>query len=157
MMKKLLMVSSLIVALAAGAVFAARDAQARTGVYFNTYIGGPIYPGMIVYGDPGWLPYPYYAYPISMFGEVYRIGVWRRSVRTNIRNGFSRHVRRQPGYGGRISCAQARRILLARGYRKVRAHDCKGRVYGFSARRHGRSYKLRVSARTGGIMSLRRR
>ncbi len=156
MMKKLLMVSSLIVALAAGGVIAARGAQAGTGVYFNTYIGGPIYPGMIVYGDPGWLPYPYYAYPISMFDDIYRIGVWRRTVRTNIRNGFARRVH-HPRRNRRISCAQARRMLIARGYRSVRAHDCKGRVYGFSARRHGRSYKLRVSARTGGIMSLRRR
>ena len=153
MLKKMLMAAGLGLTLAAGAVFPGA-AQARSRVYINTYIGGPIYPGMIVHGDPGWLPYPYYAYPISMFDEVYRIGIWRRSVRANFRNGsFPRMGHR--GRRARIGCTQARRMLSARGYRKVRAHDCKGRVYGFSAWRHGRHYRLRVSARTGRIVSRR--
>ncbi len=156
MLKKMLMAAALGLALAAGAAFPGDGAQAGTRVHVNTFIGGPIYPGMIVYGDPGWLPYPYYAYPISMFDEVYRIGIWRRTVRTNFRNGSLRRIKR-PQRAAHVGCAQARRMLRARGYRKVRAHDCKGRIYGFTAWRNGQRYRLRVSARTGGIMSLRRR
>jgi len=155
MLKKMLMAAALGLTLAAGAIFPGA-AQARSRVYINSYLGGPIYPGMIIHGDPGWLPYPYYAYPISMFDEVYRIGIWRRSVRTNFRNGTVRRFH-QPRRAMRISCGRARRMLLARGYRRVRAYDCKGRIYGFTAWRHGQRYRLRVSARTGGLMSPGRR
>jgi hypothetical protein len=61
-----------------------------------------------------------------------------------------------PTYRHRISCDRARRILRSHGYRRIRAYDCKGRVYGFRAVYNGRRYKLRVSAYSGEILSRRR-
>ena len=154
MMRKLLAAAGMALTLAAGAVSATPDAQAKTRVYVNTWIGGPIYPGMIVYGEPGWLPYPYYAYPVSMFDDVWRIGVWRRSVRTNITNGFNHRVRRGR-VAVRVSCRRARARVRRAGFRRVRAHDCKGSVYGFTGWRGGRRHKVTVSARTGRILRIR--
>ena len=56
----------------------------------------------------------------------------------------------------RISCNHAIRLLRNRGYRRIKATDCRGKVYGFTARRNGKRYRLRVSARNGTILSRRR-
>ncbi len=61
-----------------------------------------------------------------------------------------------PRYRQRISCTQARLLVRNYGYRRVRAYDCRGKVYGFVAWRKNKRYKLRVSARTGSIISRRR-
>ncbi len=155
MMRKMLAMAGVALALAAGALSGAEDAGAKTRVYVNSWIGGPIRPGMLVYGDPGWLPWPYYAYPASMFDDnLYRIGIWRRSVRTNFRNGS---VRRAPGRrsGPRISCGQGRAIVRRAGFRRVRARDCRGSVFGYTGVRAGRLRRVTVSARTGRILRIR--
>lgn len=56
----------------------------------------------------------------------------------------------------RYSCAQARRLVRNAGYRRVRATDCRGRIYGFAASRDGRRYSLRSNARRGTIVSVKR-
>ncbi len=61
-----------------------------------------------------------------------------------------------PRYRQRISCTQARLLVRNYGYRRVRAYDCRGKVYGFIAWRKNKRYKVRVSARTGSITSRRR-
>ena len=59
-------------------------------------------------------------------------------------------------YRSRISCKRARNLVRRRGYHRLRAYDCRGKVYGFYARRGGKRYKVRVSAYTGRILSVRR-
>ncbi len=62
----------------------------------------------------------------------------------------------QPRRAARVSCASANRLLRRNGYRNVKATDCKGKSYGFTASKGGKSYKLTVSARTGSIISRKR-
>ena len=56
----------------------------------------------------------------------------------------------------RITCSYAKQLLRNRGYRRIKATDCRGTVYGFTAWRAGKRYRLRVSARNGAILSRRR-
>ena len=56
----------------------------------------------------------------------------------------------------RLSCKRVRRLLRRQGYRKPRAYDCKGRVYGFYAKYRGKRYKLRVNAYSAHVKSKRR-
>jgi hypothetical protein len=56
----------------------------------------------------------------------------------------------------RITCSHAKQLLRNRGYRRITAYDCRGKVYGFTAWRKGKRYRLRVSARTGAILARRR-
>lgn len=60
------------------------------------------------------------------------------------------------GRTARYSCSQARRLVREAGYRRVRATDCRGRIYGFAASRGGVRYALRVNARRGTIVSVTR-
>lgn len=66
------------------------------------------------------------------------------------------YVPRRRYYRSRISCKRARTLVRRRGYRRLKAYDCRGKVYGFYARRGGKRYKVRVSAYTGRILSSRR-
>ena len=60
-------------------------------------------------------------------------------------------------YGGRwISCADGRRRLERRGFRDVRARDCRGRIYSYTGRRDGSRWWIDVRARDGRIMRLER-
>lgn len=52
----------------------------------------------------------------------------------------------------RLSCRQASRIVYRHGYHRVRARDCRGRFYGFIARKHHRLYMVKVNARNGRIV-----
>lgn len=58
-----------------------------------------------------------------------------------------------PPVYGKLSCEAARQKLIQRGYRRVRAYDCVGNVYGFHARKNDRRYKIRVNAIHGYIIS----
>lgn len=61
-----------------------------------------------------------------------------------------------PPYRSRISCKRARRLVRRHGYHRVRAYDCRGKVYGFIGYYNGKRYKIRVSAYSGVILSRRR-
>ena len=61
-----------------------------------------------------------------------------------------------PPYRSRLSCKRVRRIVARHGYHRVRAYDCRGKVYGFTGYFNGKSYKIRVSAYSGLILSRRR-
>jgi hypothetical protein len=59
------------------------------------------------------------------------------------------------GYGSRggvISCGRAAGIVDRNGFSAVRAKDCRGEVYSFNARKHGKSYRVKVNAYTGRII-----
>ena len=62
----------------------------------------------------------------------------------------------EPRRRTRISCKRARKKLRRNGYRKMRAYDCRGKVYGFYAWRGKYRYKIRVSAYTNRILVARR-
>jgi hypothetical protein len=52
---------------------------------------------------------------------------------------------------GGISCRQAQRLVLSRGFKNVSPVECDGRVYTFSSMRHGNEALIYVNARTGAV------
>jgi hypothetical protein len=62
------------------------------------------------------------------------------------------------GYGlrvpYRIACAEGREIVRDRGFRRVRTIECRGRTYTYLGRRHGDSFRVVVSARSGRIIDV---
>jgi hypothetical protein len=62
----------------------------------------------------------------------------------------------EPYYSERLTCRQAIAELRDRGYRNVKAFDCRGKSYGFYATRGGKKYKIAVRSRDGHITSRRR-
>jgi hypothetical protein len=57
---------------------------------------------------------------------------------------------------GRLACRDAAFRIWERGYRSIRARDCRGTVYEYQARRFYRLYIFRVSAFDGRILSRHR-
>ena len=60
--------------------------------------------------------------------------------------------------GGRrrgITCSQGRRIVERRGFRNVRAIDCRGDTFRYSGRRRGDSCRIDVRRRNGQIVGTR--
>jgi hypothetical protein len=62
----------------------------------------------------------------------------------------------EPDYSERLTCRQAIAELRDRGYRNVKAFDCRGESYGFYATRGGKKYKISVSSFDGHITSRKR-
>jgi hypothetical protein len=62
----------------------------------------------------------------------------------------------EPYYSERLTCRQAIAELRDRGYRNVKAFDCRGESYGFYATRGGKKYKISVSPFDGRITSRKR-
>ena len=65
-----------------------------------------------------------------------------------------------PGYGmgygfhsnrGRLSCNEARRIVRRDGFQNVVTRECDGRIYTFTAIRHGHQILVFVNSRTGAV------
>lgn len=76
-------------------------------------------------------------------------------------SGGGRHVDRDDRdrdhrWRHRLSRQEVRWILRERGYRNIRFFDDHGPVYQLRARRHGDTYYLVVSARSGEILSRNR-
>jgi hypothetical protein len=125
---------------AAGIAFGAGAADAKTRVKIGVDLGG------------GGCPPPYF--------DCYEAddGIWYGYVGDEEwprRRGYDDDY----GYGddddfGRVSCRQARRMLRYRGWRRVRAEDCSGRRYTFIGWRRGDFYSIRVSARSGRVISV---
>jgi hypothetical protein len=53
-----------------------------------------------------------------------------------------------------ISCDEGREQVRDSGFRKVRAVNCDGKRYTYTARRNGNSYVVKVSRRSGDIISV---
>jgi hypothetical protein len=78
------------------------------------------------------------------------------------RNYYPRDYRRYDYYPeayayAKLSCRQAKRLLRDAGYRRVRAFDCRGREFGFNAKRGKRRYVVIVDAYTGEVVDKYRR
>ena len=56
--------------------------------------------------------------------------------------------------GGRIGCAEGRSIVRERGFYRVRIVECAGRAYTYIGRRHGDTFQVLVSARSGRIIDV---
>lgn len=60
-----------------------------------------------------------------------------------------------PSYG-RLSCRQIIGMLRQKGYRRIEARDCTGKVYTFFAYAGHKRYKLRVRSRNGSFKTRKR-
>ena len=62
------------------------------------------------------------------------------------------------GYGlvinPRVSCGEGRAIVRDRGFNRVRTVECRGRTYTYLGRRHGDTFKVLVSSRSGRIVDV---
>ena len=85
-----------------------------------------------------YLGVPYYDYQV---GPDYTYGQY----------GWYRPSHRMHGFNGRLSCNDARRIVLRNGFRNVMTQQCRGRTYTFIAMRHGHQILVYVDARTGAV------
>ena len=56
----------------------------------------------------------------------------------------------------RYSCGQIRNMLRQQGYRRIRAHDCTGKVYTFIAFAGHKRYKLRIRSKNASIKTRKR-
>jgi hypothetical protein len=59
-------------------------------------------------------------------------------------------------HGRWISCADGRRILQHRGFRDVRARDCRGSIFSYTGRRQGHRWWIDVRSRDGRIVRMHR-
>jgi len=62
----------------------------------------------------------------------------------------------QVGIGNpyRIGCAEGRSILRDRGFYRVRRLECNGRTYTYVGRRHGDTFRILLSSRSGRIVDV---
>jgi hypothetical protein len=56
----------------------------------------------------------------------------------------------------RVGCAEGRRIVRDRGFNRVRTVECQGRTFTYVGRRHGDSFRVFVSSRSGRIVEVDR-
>lgn len=54
-----------------------------------------------------------------------------------------------------VSCGGGRNIMADHGFRRVRTIECHGRTFTYLGRRHGHTYRVLVSSRSGQIVSVR--
>jgi hypothetical protein len=126
-----MIIKSLIAAAAVSAIAFGASAPANAKVNIDLYLGGfaPSYyePAYPVYSEPRYEPRyePHYE---------------------------PRRPRYVESYG--ISCESGRDMVRNEGFRKVRAVDCDGRRYTYRARQNGDTFIVKVSSRSGNIISV---
>jgi len=59
--------------------------------------------------------------------------------------------------GASISCDKARRIVSGFGFSDIHALSCSGKEYGFSAKRDGEDFDIRLSSLTGELIRVKHR
>lgn len=126
MITKTLFATAAVATLAAGLA-----APAEAKVKFDLYIDGPGYPG---YYDPYYPTYPVYQEP-------------RRRHHRNYEEYDD-----QPRYG--LSCDEGLQQVSYAGFRKIRVVECSGKSYTYKGRRHGEPFIVKVSSRSGRIISV---
>lgn len=90
----------------------------------------------------------------QMFGDDgYNYFDWRDDWQDNFFGYPHPRPRPRPYH---VTCWRGARIIDASGYDRVRAVDCAAPIYGYRAWRNGRPYMVRLQARTGRILSVRR-
>ncbi|MDP4823584.1 MAG: hypothetical protein NWR47_06515 [Aestuariivirgaceae bacterium] len=57
---------------------------------------------------------------------------------------------------GPVSCAKAQDVVAGYGFGNVKPVTCEGKIFGFSALRDGKTYRVQVSAVTGEITEVRK-
>jgi hypothetical protein len=118
---------TLIAAAAVSAIAFGASAPANAKVNIDLYLGGP------GYYEPA---YPVYEEPRYYDDEP-------------------RYEYRRPRYQSyRISCDDGSQAVRDVGFRKVRPIDCSGRSYTYKARRKGSPYVVKVSSRSGRVISV---
>jgi hypothetical protein len=122
---------SLIAAAAVSAIAFGASSAANAKVNVDLYIGG-FGPG---YYEPA---YPVYDAPRYYDDEP-------------------RYEHRRPRheYSG-ISCDEGSQSVRDVGFRKVRPIDCSGRSFTYKARRHGNPFVVKVSRRSGNVISVQK-
>ena len=116
----------------------ATQAEAKTKVVIG--IGTPYVGGGYYYGGGNCWRGNWRCRAVPRYGYGYA------PVRPLYYNGY--------GYGnGRMSCATARNVVDRNGYNNVRANECRGDIYSFTASRKGARYIVKVNARNGNIVS----
>jgi hypothetical protein len=116
---------TLIAAAAVSAIAFGVSAPANAKVNIDLYLGGP------GYYEP--------AYPVYEEPRYYE----------------PRYEHRRPRYVySGISCENGRDLVRDSGFRKVRAVDCSGRRYTYRARQNGDTFIVKVSRRSGNIISV---
>jgi hypothetical protein len=116
---------TLIAAAAVSAIAFGVSAPANAKVNIDLYLGGP------GYYEP--------AYPVYEEPRYYE----------------PRYEHRRPRYEySGISCESGRDLVRDSGFRKVRAVDCSGRRYTYRARQNGDTFIVKVSRRSGNIISV---
>ncbi len=126
-----MIMKTLIAATAVAAIAAGASAPANAKVNVDLFVGG--------YNDgynPGYYEpsYPVYDAPRRHHNEYYEPAPVYQS------------------YG--ISCDEGREQVRDSGFRKVRAISCNGKRYTYQARRNGNQYIVKVSRRSGDIISV---
>jgi hypothetical protein len=122
---------------AAGLALGAGAADAKTRLYFGVGIGD----GCGYYDENCYIPSPgpgYYG------GYDQDTGIYRR---------FRPRYHDDYDYG-RLSCGEARRLVRRQGFRHIEARDCSGSRYRFTGWRRGTPFSIRISARSGRIISI---
>lgn len=61
----------------------------------------------------------------------------------------------RPHHVIRVSCEEGAWSVRSAGFRKVRANDCDGRSYTYTGKRNGERFLIKVSSRSGDIISVR--
>jgi hypothetical protein len=177
----MLLKSSLAALAAFAALAAAAPADARTRLdlqFFTPYTYSPspeyYYPGPVIAPRPRYHAYvfegddedeygPAYAYEPDYYEPEYAPA---RKPRTHARSA-SRVIKDAPPVVKRksavtakpapapaarlISCAKATGIVTGYGFSDVKPSDCKGQSYAFNARRDGKPYVIKLSARSGEL------
>lgn len=64
--------------------------------------------------------------------------------------------KRETRLANSISCSKARKIVSEFGFGDIRTLSCTGREYGFEAQRDGKPYRIRLSALSGELTSVKR-
>lgn len=61
----------------------------------------------------------------------------------------------RPHHVVRVSCEEGAWSVRSAGFRKVRVNECDGRSYTYTGKRHGERFLIKVSSRSGEIISVR--
>jgi hypothetical protein len=82
-------------------------------------------------------------------GYGYDVGIGYPIYEEPIHHGHRRHHIR------RVSCEEGAWNVRDAGFRRVHTKECDGRTYTYTGKRHGERYLIKVSSRSGDIVSAR--
>jgi hypothetical protein len=73
--------------------------------------------------------------------------------------GYPAHGR---GYGypvyapAKMNCFQGKQSLKWKGFKQIDAFDCAGKLYGYTAKKNGNFYKVRLNSFSGHVVSIKK-